>query len=111
MKDSMDEELNGAVSAEESAAAGFAKLKAAKQAEIAAAGEAIEAKMSRSGALAVENANAADEIEDTTSELNDTQAFLANLASQCAEKQKDREERQNTRAQEVVAISEAIKVL
>merc|ERR1719299_150165 len=44
MKDEMDGDLNGAISAEEAAAAGFEELKAAKTAEIAAAGEAIESK-------------------------------------------------------------------
>merc|ERR1719265_1934590 len=43
MKDEMDKDLNGAVSAEEQAAAGFQELAAAKKAEISAAGEAIEA--------------------------------------------------------------------
>merc|ERR1719236_84144 len=53
MKDEMDKDLGGAVSAEEEAAKGFGELAAAKKAQIAAAGEAIEAKTKRSGELAV----------------------------------------------------------
>merc|ERR1719389_1486771 len=111
MKDEMDKDLNGAVTAEETAASGFQELAAAKKAEISAAGAAIESKTKRSGELAVSIVNTEDDIEDTTSELSDTQAFLANLASQCATKKKEWEERSSIRAEEVAAISEAIKVL
>ena len=40
MKDEMDKDLNGAISDEEKAAAGFAELSAAKKAEISAASSA-----------------------------------------------------------------------
>merc|ERR1719395_246891 len=86
-------------------------MTAAKKAEIQAASEAIETKTVRSGELAVETTTTADEIEDTTKEMNDTQAFIANLASQCATKKKEWDERCQVRAQEVAAISEAIKIL
>merc|ERR1712093_73345 len=51
------------------------------------------------------------DIEDTTAEMSDTQAFIANLASMCATKKKEWAERSKMRAEEVSAISEAIKVL
>merc|ERR1719407_265006 len=111
MKDEMDKDLGGAVTAEETAASGFQELAAAKKAEISAAGEAIESKTQRSGALAVSIVNTEDDIEDTTAELNDTQAFLANLASQCATKKAEWAERSKIRTEEVAAISEAIKIL
>jgi chromosome segregation ATPase len=65
----------------------------------------------RSGDLAVAVTTTADDIEDTTSEMNETEAFLANLASQCALKKKEWAERQAMRAEEISAISQAIKVL
>jgi hypothetical protein len=99
MKDEMDKDLGGAVSAEEEAAKGFGELAAAKKAQIAAAGEAIEAKTQRSGALAVSVVTTADDIEDTTAELSDTQAFLANLASQCATKKTEWDERSKIRTE------------
>merc|ERR1719353_1274101 len=111
MHDEMDKDLNGAVSAEEEAAKGFAQLSDAKKAEIEAAGAAIESKTQRSGALAVSIVNTEDDIEDTTAELSDTQAFLANLASQCATKKTEWAERSKIRTEEVAAISEAIKIL
>merc|ERR1719161_976147 len=111
MKDEMDKDLNGAISDEEKAAAGFEELAAAKKEEISAASSAIETKTQRSGELAVSVVTTADDIEDTTKELDDLQSFLANLASQCATKKKEWAERCSVRAEEVAAISEAIKIL
>merc|ERR1719265_2369467 len=111
MKDEMDKDLNGAISEEEQAQAGFKELAAAKKAEISANSEAIESKTQRSGALAVSITTTANDIEDTTADLNDTQAFLANLASQCATKKKEWDARSTMRAEEIAAISEAIKIL
>merc|ERR1719224_235358 len=111
MKDEMDKDLNGAVGDEEAAAKGFEELAAAKKDEISAASEAIESKTVRSGDLAVSVTTTADDIEDTTAEMKETEAFLANLASQCALKKKEWAARQQMRAEEISAISEAIKVL
>merc|ERR1719265_2904643 len=111
MRDEMDKDLNGAIGDEDKAAAGFAELAGAKKDEIAAASEAIEAKTQRSGELAVSITNTADDIEDTTKELADTQAFLANLSSMCATKKKEWDERCKVRSEEISAISEAIKIL
>jgi len=111
MRDEMDKDLNGAVEAEDKSAAGFAELAGAKKDEIAAASSAIETKTQRSGELAVSVVTTADDIEDTTKELADMQAFLANLASMCATKKKEWDERCKVRVQEVSAISEAIKIL
>merc|ERR1719281_2146043 len=111
MKDEMDKALNGAVSDEEKAAAGYAELSAAKKEEISAAGAAIESKTQRSGTLAVTITTTKGDIKDTTSEMNDTEAFLANLKVECAEKKKEWAVRCQIRAEEVAAISEAIKVL
>ena len=49
MKDEMDKDLNGAISDEEKAAAGFEELATAKKEEISAASSAIETKTKRSG--------------------------------------------------------------
>merc|ERR1719238_1891201 len=111
MKDEMAGDLKGTVAAEEAAAAGFEELAAAKKAEIAAASEAIESKTVRSGELAVSVTTTADDIEDTTAEMKETQAFLANLSVQCAEKKKEWAERQSMRAEEVAAVGQAIKIL
>merc|ERR1719316_2640489 len=107
----MDKDLNGAISAEDAAAAGFEELAAAKKSEIAAASAAIESKTVRSGDLAVAVTTTADDIEDTTAEMKETEAFVANLASTCATKKKEFAERCAMRAEEISAVSEAIKIL
>merc|ERR1719460_2045962 len=89
MKDEMAGDLKSTVAAEEEAAKGFEELSAAKKQEIAAASEAIESKTVRSGELAVAVTTTADDIEDTTAEMKETEAFVANLASQCALKKKE----------------------
>merc|ERR1719407_148774 len=111
MKDEMDKDLGGAVSAEEEAQKGFEECAAAKKDEIAAASEAIESKTVRSGELAVSVTTTADDIEDTTGEMKETEAFVANLASQCALKKKEWAERCAMRAEEIAAVSQAIKIL
>jgi hypothetical protein len=111
MKDEMDKDLKGAVSAEEEAQKGFDELAAAKKSEIAANSEAIESKTVRSGNLAVSVTTTADDIEDTTGEMKETEAFVANLASQCALKKKEWAERCAMRAEEIAAVSQAIKIL
>merc|ERR1719506_1746430 len=111
MKDEMDKALNGAVGDEEKAAAGYEELAAAKKDEISAAGSAIESKTQRSGTLAVTITTTKGDIKDTTNEMEDTEAFLANLKVECAEKKKEWAVRCQIRAEEVAAISEAIKVL
>jgi len=111
MKDEMDKDLGGAVSAEEEAQKGFEELAAAKTSEIQANSEAIESKTVRSGNLAVSVTTTADDIEDTTAEMKETEAFVANLASTCAMKKKEFADRQKMRAEEISAVSEAIKIL
>merc|ERR1719207_229264 len=110
MKDEMDKDLGGAVSAEEEAQKGFEELAAAKTSEIQANSEAIESKTVRSGNLAV-SVTTTDDIEDTTAEMKETEAFVANLASTCAMKKKEFADRQKMRAEEISAVSEAIKIL
>merc|ERR1719201_2433607 len=67
--------------------------------------------MKRSGEVAVEVVQTKDDLEDTLAEVKETEAFLGDLGKQCAEKKADWSERQKMRAEEVSAISEAIKVL
>ena len=56
------------------------------------------------GELAVEITTTADEIEDTTAEMSDTQSFIANLASQCETKKKEWAERQKMRSEEALLL-------
>merc|ERR1719207_352637 len=111
MLEEMEGDLATAKKDEATAVSGFEELSAAKAAEISSATTAIEAKTKRSGEVAVEVVQTADDLEDTEEETKETQAFIGDLATQCAEKKADWAERQKMRAEEISAVSEAIKVL
>jgi len=111
MKDEMDKDLKGIVGDEEQAAAAFEDMMGAKKDAIAASGSAIESKTQRAGELAVAIVTTADDIEDTTADMKESEAFLANLAASCKAKKDDWAERCKTRADEIAAISEAINVM
>merc|ERR1719265_1052872 len=88
MRDEIKADLGGVVEQEEKAQQLFDELVAAKKAEIQAATESIEAKTKRSGELAVATVQSKAHLEDTTSELGDTEKFMATLSIQCEEKTK-----------------------
>merc|ERR1719224_67511 len=111
MLEEMEGDLATAKTDEATSVSGFEELSAAKAAEISSATSAIEAKTKRSGVVAVEVVQTEDDLEDTEKEVKETQGFIGDLATQCAEKKGDWAERQKMRAEEVSAISEAIKVL
>merc|ERR1719377_44725 len=111
MLEEMEGDLKSAQADEASAAKGFSDLSAAKNAEIASATSAIESKTKRAGEVAVEVVQTQDDVEDTEAEVAETQAFLADLGKQCAAKKAAWGERQATRAEEIQAISAAVKIL
>merc|ERR1719353_2372950 len=111
MLEEMEGDLATAKKDEATAATGFEELSAAKASEIASATSAIESKTKRSGEVAVEVVQTQDDMEDTEEEVKETQAFIGDLAKQCAEKKSAWAERQKMRAEEISAVSEAIKVL
>jgi hypothetical protein len=111
MKDEMDKDLGGAVKTEENAVKGFEELMAAKKAEIEAATAGIEKKVVRAGELAVEITEDKNSLGNNGKELEADREFLANLDKNCATKKKEYEARVEERNQELLAISEAIKVL
>merc|ERR1719409_2581641 len=111
MLEEMEGDLATAKKDDATAVIGFEELSSAKSAEIASATSAIESKTKRAGEVAVEVVQTKDDLEDTEAEVKDTQAFIGDLAKQCVEKKADWAERQKMRAEEISAISEAIKVL
>merc|ERR1719269_48497 len=111
MLEEMEGDLATAKKDDATAVIGFEELSSAKSAEIASATSAIESKTKRAGEVAVEVVQTKDDLEDTKAEVEETQAFLGDLGKQCMEKKSEWSERQKMRAEEVSAISEAIKVL
>merc|ERR1719359_1866048 len=111
MLEEMEGDLKSATADNDSAVQGFSDLSAAKNAEISSATSAIESKTKRAGEVAVEIVQTQDDFEDTEADVAETQKFLADLGKQCAEKKAQWGERQTMRAQEIDAISQAVKIL
>merc|ERR1719162_1326956 len=111
MKETMDADLKQSTADEETAKTGFTTLVASKETEIGAAGKAVESKTARVGELAVSVVQAKADLEDTQDAMAEDEKFKAELASSCATKSKEWDERQKLRAQEVQAISETIEML
>merc|ERR1719487_2696540 len=111
LKDTMEKDLADMTAAEESAKQNYDGLMKAKEAEIAANTKAIEAKTVRSGEVAVEIVNMKEDLDDTSKALAEDQKFLADLSSNCATKKDEYAVVVKTRAEELVALAETIKVL
>ena len=107
----MQGDLKDATDAENTAIAEFEGLVSAKEKEIAAATEAIESKTARAGELAVKLVSLKNDLGDAQDSLADDTKYLAELKKQCADNDSEYEERQAMRSQELVAISETVKIL
>merc|ERR1719359_1640272 len=107
----MDKSLASAVADEKEAIATYDDLMAAKGREVAALTKAIEQKSVRVGELGVEIVTMKNDLTDSEQALIEDGKFLQDLDKNCALKTKDWEERSKTRAEELVALSETIKVL
>jgi len=71
----------------------------------------IEKKMASIGELGIEIVEMQEDLTDTEAALMADKDFLANLEKSCATKTKEWEERSKTRAEELVALADTIKVL
>merc|ERR1712151_595137 len=89
----------------------YEDLKAAKEAEIAAGQEQIEKKTAELADTDEKNAQAKEDIEDTKKSLSADEEFLMMLKEKCAMTDKEWEERQKTRSQEIQAVSKALAFL
>merc|ERR1719410_2327056 len=84
---------------------------AAKKAEVEALTAEIEKKLKRIGELGIEIVEMKEDLTDTEAALMADKEFLANLEKSCATKTAEWEERSKTRAEELVALADTIKVL
>jgi len=111
MQDESGRDLVAAKEAEAAAVKQFQELVAAKKAEIQAATDGIEKKIVRSGELAVEISEDKNAKANTEKEIAANNEFVAGLAKDCGTKKDEFDARVKERADEAVAVSEAIKVL
>lgn len=110
MGDTLAADLESATKTEEAAIKTFEELTAAKKKEIDALTASIEKKMTLIGELGVEIVEMKEDLSDTEKSLMADKEFLANLEKSCATKTKEWEERSKTRAEELVALADTIKV-
>jgi len=111
MGDTMAATLADATKTEEEAIASYEGLMAAKKKETDALTATIEAKTKQIGELGVAIVNMKEDLDDTQTALKEDKAFLAELENSCATKTSEWEERSKTRAEELVALADTIKVL
>merc|ERR1719160_1916184 len=111
MKETMEADLAEATGKESESKTSFETLMTSKTEEIASAGKAVETKTARSGTAAVETVQAKADLEKTEKALAEDVEFSANLAKNCATKQKEWDERCKLRAEEIKAISDTIEML
>merc|ERR1719336_3441101 len=111
MGDEMAAGLAEATKAEEAAIAVYEKLMAAKKKEVIALTKEIETKLTRIGDLGVEIAEMKNDVGDTQEALVQDKNFLENLEENCEKKKKEWEVIVKTRAEELAALADTIKVL
>jgi len=111
MKDTMATDLADTTAAEEAAVKDFDGLVAAKEKQINALTQEIEDKTARVGDGGVKLSEMKEDLEDTEESLAEDKKFLAELEKGCATKEDEWAGRCKTRTEELLALSETIKIL
>merc|ERR1719362_2546923 len=111
MGDEMEKDLKTATENENSAIAAHEALMKAKKKEIEALSASIEKKLTRQGELGVKIVQMKNELTDTQEALIADKKFLKELEEGCSKKDAEWAERQKTRAEELVALADTIKLL
>jgi len=111
MKDTMDKDLADITASETASVQTFGELMAAKTKEVDANTQAIEEKTVRVGNLGVEIEGMKNDLDDTQQQLLEDKDFLANMDTNCSEKEKEWEVICAMRSQELIAIADTIKIL
>merc|ERR1712008_274589 len=111
MGDEMKKGAAEAAAAEADSIKMFDAIMAAKKKEVLALTKEIETKLERVGTLGVEIAQMKNDLGDTEEALIADKEFLANLDQNCETKKKEWEVVVKTRAEELAALADTIKVL
>jgi len=111
MRDEFASNLAEATKTEEEAIKTYTDLMRAKQKEVETLTESIEKKLMEVGELGVSIIQMKDDLTDTEATLLADRKFLADLDKSCKTKTAEWEVRVKTRADELVALGETIKLL
>merc|ERR1719181_1054860 len=109
--DEMNADLADATAAETASISSFEELSAAKTKEIDALTKSIEEKSERLGEVGVSLAEMKGEGGDTADSLEDDKKFLADLKKNCGTKEAEYDQIKKSRADELVALADTIKML
>merc|ERR1719277_2420209 len=107
----MEASLKAATEAEDAAIKAYEGLMAAKTKEVATLTKQIETELTRIAELKVRLASAENDLEDAKESLAADTKFVAELKAGCDKKTAEWEAIKKTRAEELVALAETIKVL
>jgi len=111
MGDTMAATLSDATASEKNSIATYQGLMKAKTKEVAALTAKVETKTQQIGDLGVSIVRMKEDLDDTQVTLAQDKKFLAELEKSCSTKTAEWEERSKTRAEELVALADTIKVL
>merc|ERR1719367_1267241 len=111
MTDTMKKTLAEVTATEQEAIKTFDALMAAKTKEIEANTAAIESKLERVAQVGLEITEMKEDLDDTMKALAEDKKFLAELEKGCSTKEAEWAERSKTRADELLALSDTIKIL
>merc|ERR1719195_482401 len=111
MGDTMRRSLADATAQEEASKTSFEELMAAKTKEVKALSASIETKSAQIGESSVSLVQMKEDLTDTQEALLEDKKFLAGLEKSCKTKTAEWEERSKTRADELVALADTIKIL
>merc|ERR1719335_1028998 len=107
----MTKDLADVIKKEEEAVAAYQTLMSSKTTEVETLTAAIEEKLVRVGELGVSIAEMKNDLEDTVETLAEDKKFLANLGTMCEAKKKEWDEVCKLRQEELLALSDTIKML
>merc|ERR1740117_1221778 len=111
MKEEFERDLSTAQKQELNAEISFQKLKSAKVSEIMAAGQSLEEKTAELADTHQRVAQAKEDTELTNDQIANDTKFLKDLDERCAKADEEYAARQKTRNEEMMAISETIKII
>merc|ERR1719352_2183184 len=111
LKDEMAGDLKDLMAQEEKAIKEYEELMAAKKTEVETLTKAIEEKLVRVGELGVKIAEMKNDLEDTQETLGEDTKYLKDLGKTCAAKTKEWDARCKSRSEELLALSDTIKIL
>merc|ERR1719471_839157 len=103
--------LSEATAAENSAISAFEELMSAKTKEVEALTASVETKITQIGDSGVKLVHMKEDLSDTQETLLEDKQFLKELEKGCKTKTAEWEERSKTRAEELVALADTIKIL